>query len=250
VSEKQKLVATIEARMTSTRFPGKVLEPICGVPSLEFMIRRVRQSSLVDEVVVACTVNSEDDPIAALCRKLSCGCHRGSEDDVLDRVLQAAKACGATAIVELTGDCPFVDPMVIDEVVRLYQGQKVDYASNVVERSFPDGFDVQVFSVENLERVSALTKDPIDRVHVSSYFYRPGSPFSRATLTAPPEVHWPELGLTLDEPDDYRLLCAIADELDQPLEKFTVLDVVRLLRRRPELLALNEHVRRKTLEEG
>jgi spore coat polysaccharide biosynthesis protein SpsF len=248
--ESKKIVATIEARMTSNRFPGKVLQPLGGMPALEFMIRRIQKSRLVGQVVVACTINRDDDPIEALCRKIGCGCHRGSEDDVLKRVLDAATEYRADLIVELTGDCPFIDPQVIDQVIGLYLEAGVDYASNVVERSYPDGFDVQVFSIDGLRKADTLTKDPIDRIHVSSYFYRTEGVFTRKTLKAPAELDWPELGLTLDEPDDYRMLCAVADALGKKFDEFTVQDVVKLLRQRPDLLEINSHVRRKTLEEG
>ena len=157
MKDNKKVVATIEARMTSTRLPGKVLLEIGGKPALEFMIDRVKQSRLVDDIVVATTVNSSDQPIIDLCNKMGCKYFRGSEEDVLLRVLEAAKSVDADIIMELTGDCPFIDPDIIDKVIELYSSGDYDYASNVVERSFPDGFDTQVFSVQSLEKVSRLT---------------------------------------------------------------------------------------------
>lgn len=245
----KKIIGTIEARMTSTRFPGKVLRPIAGMPALELMIRRIKRSKYIDEVVVACTVNRDDDPIQDLCARIGCSCFRGSEDDVLARVLGAAETAKTDVIVEMTGDCPFIDPMVIDSVIELFFEKGVDYASNVVERSYPDGFDVQVFGIDGLRKVDSMTKDPVDRVHVSSYFYRTDGIFSKANLHAPKDVDWPELGMTLDEPDDYRLLCAVAERIPES-ETFTVADVVKLIRNHPELLEINRHVRRKAIEEG
>ena len=168
----RRIVATIEARMTSTRLPGKVLLKIGGKPALEYMIKRIEQSKLIDEIVVATTTKDSDLPIIDLCARVGCKHFRGSEQDVLLRVLDAAKSVGADIIVELTGDCPFIDPEIIDKLIELYFSRDYDYASNVVERSFPDGFDTQVFSVKSLERVSEMTDDPIDRVHVSCYFYK------------------------------------------------------------------------------
>ena len=157
--------------MTSTRLPGKVLLKIGEKPALEYMINRIKQSNLIDEIVVATTTNDSDLPIIDLCAKIGCKHFRGSEEDVLLRVLDAAKSVSADIIVELTGDCPFIDPEIIDNVISLYFSGDYDYASNIVERTFPDGFDTQVFSVRSLEEVSRMTKDPIDRVHVSCYFY-------------------------------------------------------------------------------
>ena len=136
----KRIAATIEARMTSTRLPGKVLLDLGGTPALEFMIRRVRRSAYVDTVAVATTVNAADDAISALSDSLGCACYRGSEEDVMLRVLDTARSVSADIIVELTGDCPFIDPVYIDKVIELYFSGSYDYASNVVERSFPDGF--------------------------------------------------------------------------------------------------------------
>jgi spore coat polysaccharide biosynthesis protein SpsF len=246
----KKVVATIEARMTSTRLPGKVLLEIGGKPALEFMIDRIKQSRLVDDIVVATTVNSSDQPIIDLCNKIACKYFRGSEEDVLLRVLEAAKSVNADIIVELTGDCPFIDPKIIDEVIELYFSGEYDYASNVVERSFPDGFDTQVFSVQSLEKVSLMTDDPLDRVHVSCYFYNNPQRFRLVNLMADRDLTWPDLRLTIDEQADYQLLKLIAEKLRDSNGMFSARDVISLLKREPDLIEINKHVRAKELQDG
>jgi spore coat polysaccharide biosynthesis protein SpsF len=246
----EKIVCTIEARMTSSRFPGKILKPLNGTPALEMMIDRVRRSRYVDEVVVATTVNAQDDPIEALCRRLNCTVQRGSENDVLKRVLDAAGGASADLIVELTSDCPFIDHRHIDKTIELYYSGAYDYAANVLERSFPIGFDVQVFPLRVLKQVDSLTQDPIDRVHVSYYIYNHPDRFRLANWTATGELYWPELGVTLDEPADYQLLDALAKRLEPKKPDFTAEDIVNMLRAEPALLEINRAVRRKDASEG
>jgi len=141
----KRIIATIEARMTSSRLPGKVLMDFCGKPSLQHIVERLRKSQCVSDVVVATTVNDEDDPIIELCRTIGCKYYRGSELDVLDRVLKTAQSVGGDIIVEITGDCPLVDFRHVDFLVSTLIDGNYDYASNTIIRSFPDGIDVQVF---------------------------------------------------------------------------------------------------------
>ncbi len=247
---KDTIIATVEARMRSSRMPGKVLLPLAGKPALERLVERVRRSTYVDDVVVATTVNPEDEAIVEHCRKMECRCFRGSEDDVLSRVLGAARDARADVIVELTGDCPLVDHRHIDSVIELFYSDRYDYAANIIERSFPDGFDVQVFPVRVLEQVDGLTDDSIDRVHVSYYIYTHPQQFKLANQNATGDMVWPDLGLTLDEQADYELIGRIYAELLPEWEDFSAFDVIGLLKRKPELLHINAHVRRKSPQEG
>ena len=247
---KQKIVCTIEARMTSSRLPGKVLLPLAGKPSLERLIERIRRSDYVDDIVVATTTNAADQPIIDLCEQMACAYFRGSEEDVLSRVLEAAKSKNGDLIVEITGDCPLIDHRHIDRVIELFYSGNYDYASNTIERSFPDGFDVQVFPVRVLEDVNVLTQDPIDRVHVSLYIYSHQERYRLANWKAEGDMFWPELGITLDEKEDYVLLDQIFKELLPISEDFYAEDIVTLLRKRPDLININSTVRRKAPEEG
>jgi spore coat polysaccharide biosynthesis protein SpsF len=238
------IVASIEARMTSSRLPGKVLmEAVNNVTMLEFMIERVQKASLIDGVIVATTINDSDDPIAALCHRLSVPCYRGSEEDVLLRVLEAHNSVGSSIIVELTGDCPLIDPAIIDKVVQVYIDNAYDFVSNGHVRSYPDGLDVGIFSVDLLEEVEKKTNDPYDRENVSSYIYRSGQ-YSLESVIADKDLFWPELRITLDDTGDYELIINIIHYFyAQKMVDFTAYDIVHYLRTHPELLRLNEDAR-------
>ena len=238
-------VATIEARMTSTRLPGKVLKEAVGKPMLELMIERLRRAPSLDGIVVATTTNAADAPVAALAERLGVGLWRGSEDDVLSRVLEAAIHHRIDVIVETTGDCPLIDPAAVEDCIRVYRAAKVDYVSNVLERSYPVGMDTQVFSASILADVARRTIDPADREHVSFYIYRHPEIYSRRNVPAPPALKRPDLALTLDTPEDYRLIGAVFEALYPKNPAFTLADVLALLDRRPEIAAMNAHVRRK-----
>ena len=236
--------------MSSTRLPGKVLLPLAGRPALERMVERVRRSRHVDDIIVATTISRSDDAIVSLCEAMDCSAFRGSVDNVLGRVLCAARAADAELIVELTGDCPLIDHRHIDWVIELFYSGSYDLAANIVERSFPVGFDVQVFPPSVLERVDLLTQDSIDRVHVTYYIYRNREEFRLANWPAEGKMHWPDLGVTLDEKADYKLIDQIFELLLPVDEDFSAEQVVDLLRERPELLEINRHVKRKQPSDG
>lgn len=240
----KKIVASIEARMTSSRLPGKVLmQAINGMSMLEFMVQRVKKSQLIDQIIVATTINDTDDPIFNICQKLSINCYRGSEDDVLLRVLNAHKSVNSQIIVELTGDCPLIDPKIIDQVIEIYLNNNFDYVSNSHIRSFPDGVDVQVFSFDILKEISTKTKEPYDRENVSSYIYRSGE-YSLKAIIANKELFWPELRITLDDRGDYYLIKKLI-EYFYPNKKFefSLKDIVNYLKENKQLLELNKDAR-------
>lgn len=246
-NKNQKIVVTIEARMTSSRLPGKVLLPLAGKPALERLVERIRRSRYVDDIVVATTINNEDQPIIDLCDKMGCAYFRGSEEDVLSRVLGAAKSVSGDIIVEITGDCPLLDHRHIDRTIEFFYSGEYDYANM---KNFPNGFGVQVFPTEVLDRVDKLTDDPIDRVHVSYYIYAHPETFRLFHWYAKGDMNWPEGRVTLDEQSDYELLNAIVEELYPKDEDFSAEDVVRLLKSRPDLVAINAEVRQKEIQEG
>jgi spore coat polysaccharide biosynthesis protein SpsF len=237
-----KVVAIIEARMRSSRLPAKVLRPAAGKPMLELLIERLSRARQLDQIVVATTDNAMDDVIEQLARRLGAGCFRGSEDDVLDRVLRAARSVAADVIVEVTGDCPLADPGVVDRIAGVYLGNKYDYVANVLKRTYPDGLEVQVFATALLAEVASLTQDPADREHVSLYIYEHPERYTLYNVESDlPAKYW-DLRLTLDTPEDYELIAAIYDELYPHNPAFTLKDVLGLLDRRPGLLAFNAEV--------
>jgi len=248
--QNEKITATVEARMASSRLPGKVILPLSGKPALEILVERIRRSRYIDDIVVATTVNEMDDPIIELCKNIKCKYFRGSENDVLKRVLEAARLVGTDIVVEITGDCPLIDHRHIDRVIELFYSGSYDYASNAIERSFPVGFDVEVFPLKVLEKVDKITNDPIDRVHVSYYIYSHPEEFRLVNWKAEGDMFWPELGITLDEKEDYELINRICEELLPKDGDFSAEKIITLLKNKPELVEINKKVRRKNVLEG
>ncbi len=240
-------IITIEARMGSTRLPGKVLRPILGQPMLARMIERLRRVRLADGIVVATTDHAADDPIAAVAAQLGVGCHRGSDTDVLGRVLGAAQAAGAEVIVETTADCPLIDPLVVDQLIHTFQSNPVDYCANVVVPTYPRGLDAQVFPVRVLEEVAGLTQDPADREHVSLYIYEHPERYRLLNVASGLPGTVSELRLTVDTADDLALVTAIYDELYPANPAFGLSDIIALMDRRPALRTMNQHIRQKTV---
>lgn len=224
-----KICATIEARMTSSRLPGKVLMDFCDKPNLQHIIERLKKSKYLDEVVVATTINKEDDAIVELCEKLRCKYYRGSEEDVLLRVLDAAKSVQAELIVEITGDCPVIDWRHVDHLIEMFFSGKYDYVSNTIERSFPRGFDTQVFPVSVLEEVNEITKSPVDHEHVSIYIYTHPEKYRLLNWRSEEKMRYPEFEITLDTKEDYEFIKNIYERLYPLNLDFSAEDVVKLL---------------------
>ncbi len=241
----KKIVATIEARMTSSRLPKKVLLDLCGKPSLQHIVERLKRSKYIDDVVVATTINETDTPIIDLCEKINCNYFRGSEEDVLLRVLDAAKSVDADIIVEITGDCPVIDWRHADYLIEQFFTEDYDYASNIIQRTFPRGFDTQVFPVSVLDKVNDLTKVLSDHEHVSLFIYRHPEIFRLYNWIAPTDLFHPEFEITLDTQEDYQLIKSIYEELYHKNNDFDCGDVVNLLCQKPQLLDYIENVKRK-----
>lgn len=242
-----KVVCTVEARMRSSRLPGKVLKPAVGKPMLELMIERLKRARTVDAIVVATTDNPSDQPIEDLARELGVGCFRGSEADVLDRVLKAARQAAADVVVETTGDCPLISPEVVDKVVETFLMNKVDYCSNLVERTFPRGMDVEVFWFRRLEEIAQLATDPTDREHVSTYFHKHRERYSLLNVasTLPPGAA--DIRLTVDTQDDLEMVSSIFESLYLRNPEFDLEDVLNLVADNPSLTAINSHVEHKAV---
>ena len=246
----KKIIATIEARMKSTRLPGKVLLPLAGIPTLLLLVRRMRHSRYLDDIVVATTVDKADDAIVKLCEASRITVFRGSELDVLSRVLGAARSAQADIIVEITGDCPLVSGELIDRGIAEFFKKTVAYASNDLEASFPVGLSVQVIPLKVLAQVDSLTNDPIDRAHVSYYIYTHPETFALSKWMAHDDERAPDLRLTLDEEADYKVLSAVFDRFKASAESFTVAEAVAYLRERKDIAILNKQVRQKDANEG
>jgi len=242
-----RIVATIEARMRSTRLPGKVLKPILGQPMLKLMIERLRLVRHLDDIVVATTVDSSCDAIEKLADKLKIRCFRGSEEDVLDRVLQAAREAQTDLIVETTGDCPLIDPTIVDFVIKTFLDNDVDYCSNILQRTYPIGMDVQVFPLSVLETVAKLTDDPTDREHVSLYIYEHPERFRLLNVWSNLPSDAAELRLTVDTPEDFELITRIYEALYPMNPTFSLENILGLFERKPELQEINRYIKQKPI---
>ena len=215
---------------------------IQGRSSLEWLVSRLDRSAHVQKKVFATTTDATDDVIAHLARRLGHDCFRGSEDDVLGRVLGAAKSAGLDIIVHVTGDCPLLDPGLADEVINLYLSEQADYAS-IDSETYPRGLDVEVFSTEALGRVERDFQDPWIREHVTEPFYTMPERFSSAKLYAPPELSRPHYRVCIDTEEDYGLVKQIFANLLVERQDFGVREMVALLDLRPDLAAINAGVK-------
>ena len=238
--------AVIQARVGSTRLPGKVLEDLGGHPVLEWVVRAARAATQVDTVVVATSTMAADDAVADLAASLGVPVARGSEDDVLSRFVVALDAYPADAIVRLTADCPLLDPSLIDAVAGAWAGSPShDYVSTVLVRCLPRGMDVELVAARALRAVDRIAVGH-DRVHVTSRLYAEPAAYRLLGLCVTPPAN--DLRVTLDTLEDLALLRALVAEL--PDAPPTWRDVVAVLRARPDLVAINSGVEQKPLEAG
>ena len=215
-----KTVAIIQARMGSTRLPGKMMLPLERSHVLTHDIQRVQEADTIDEVVVATSTKTADDIIARYANRAGATVFRGSEDDVLDRMFSAATEANAETVVRITGDCPLIDWDVIDAVVDRLATENVDYCSNTVERTFPRGLDVEAFSYESFKHIHENAKEPHHREHVTPYYRENDHQFNLASVTSEEifDEAWmqdrTDLRLTLDEADDYELLREVYNRVE------------------------------------
>ncbi|MEZ4822981.1 MAG: glycosyltransferase family protein [Ignavibacteria bacterium] len=258
MERKEKIVACIEARMTSSRLPGKVLKTISGKPVLQILIERLSRSGYIDEIIIAATDRAEDDPIEKLGKKLGIFTFRGSEDDVLGRVVGAVEAADGDIIVEITGDCPLIDPEVADSVIEkfLSEDQKYDYVTNIgyvgdSVREIPIGMDVRVFTYKDLKEISEITNDPEDREHVSLYFFRTGKDKYKLYNIDTPDKWKRDYNprLCLDTKEDFELIRNIYEKLSAENENFGLEDILCYLDKNRETLKVNSMVIQKTVKD-
>lgn len=204
------------------------------------LLERLKGARELNDIVVATTTDPADDPLADIARAEQVAWHRGSLDDVMGRVLGAARATDADVVVEITGDCPLCDPAVIDAAVRRYRAGGVDYVANVLDRlTFPAGFDVQVFSREHLEHAATLTSRAADREDVTRYFYEHPDEYRLLNLRAPAEVNRPSYWLCVDTPKDFALVSRIFETLLPENPRFGIRDVIEMLDVDPVLATSN-----------
>lgn len=246
----ENVVCIIQARMGSSRLPGKVLMDICGQPMLAWVVERVNRAERIDWVVVATTTDESDDPIIDFCRSREIACFRGNAYDVLDRYYQAAMQYTADIIVRITGDCPLIDPHLIDRVVDELLTNDLDFAANRLpppyKRTYPIGLDVEVATMPALGEAWQKAKEQYEREHVMPYLYAGENRFKFNVVDAPADhgaQRW-----TVDTAEDLEFVRRILELLDCRVD-FTWEEVLGLVSAHPELSAINADIRHKSMND-
>lgn len=225
--------------MGSTRLPNKVLMEVDAVPLLEYEINRVKLADKIEKIVVATTTKKEDDKIEALCQKLKIDCFRGAENDVLDRYYQCSlKYPQYKNIVRITGDCPLIDPKIIDQVIDFFEENNFDYVSNVEKETFPDGMDVNVFKREVLAEAAKKAKLMSEREHLTQYMHK-SNKLKKGNFRA--QHNWSHFRLTIDNPEDFEVIKFVIKN-----SQLTdgCLDYLSLLTKNPQIMLKNMHIKR------
>ena len=236
-----KVIAVIQARLGSTRLPGKVLLDLEGKSVLEHVIIRVKSSKFVNDVIVATTINKDDLEIVKLCANLGISVYCGSEDDVLDRYYQTARLFKADLIVRITSDCPLIDPMVIDEVISLHVREKADFTSNTIKETYPDGEDIEVFTFVALKEAWKKAKLSSEREHVTP-FMRKNPAFKLANLEYNRDIshkRW-----TLDNPEDYDFIKSIYKNIYIEKPYFGMEEILKFIDKNPGIEKINQNINR------
>jgi spore coat polysaccharide biosynthesis protein SpsF len=244
----RKIAAIIEARMTSTRLPGKHMLLANKKPMIEHLVNRLKNVPSLDAIVIATTVNDTDEPLIDLAINTGISFFRGSENNVMSRVIGAAESVKANTIVGITGDCTIIDPLLIEQAIQMFVNNNCAYVNNAVIPSYPGGMNTQVYALESLKKSSEMTNDPLDYEHVTSHIFRHPEIFPPIYLVAPPDLHWPDLQLELDEENDYKLLKKIIEYYGSENNCFSCKEVIDLLKENPEWIEINQNVKRKGFE--
>jgi glutamate-1-semialdehyde 2,1-aminomutase len=234
-----KIVALVQARMGSTRLPGKVLKPIVNKPMIELLLTRLSQSNELNEIVVAASEEAQNDKLQSVVESLGYQCTRGSEKDVLNRFYESAKSLKADVVVRITGDCPLIDSTLVDECIQGYQNSKVDYFSNVDPATYPDGLDIEVMSFKSIQRANNETDSEFDREHVTPYI-RNSDSFSKASMSHTEDLssqRW-----SVDEPEDLVVVTNIFEHFSPDI-LFDWKQVLELRKLQPVLFTENQLIK-------
>lgn len=244
---RQKVVAIVQARMDSSRLPGKVLKSICGRPMLDWVITRAKRSAAFTQLVVATTTNPSDDVLENYCSENKIPCYRGSPADVLDRYVQAGRKFQADVIVRLTADCPLIDPDLIDQTYSAFMESGVDFAANRLpppyKRTYPIGLDVEIVSMPALEKAWRDAAELYEREHVMPFIYQHTEKFKLSILDH--SVDYGAYRWTVDTPQDLAFIQSVAEKFSCRMD-FSWLEVIDLLKKFPDLVRINAQVKHKS----
>ena len=229
MTPRRKVVCIIQARMGSTRLPGKSLMPLGGKPLIQNVIERICLAKSLDGVVLATTIKSEDDAIVSLGQELNVSVFRGHSTDLVDRYFQAAKKHKADVVVRIPADNPLIHPEEIDRIVNYFLRSEMDFASNIcayLDNEYPDGLGAEVFSIEKLEEIHLEVLDPRHREHVTTFFRENPDRFRLGTVKCPKEFRRPDIVLDINTKSDYEFIARLFDDLGAEKRLITILDII------------------------
>lgn len=245
------VLCIIQARLGSTRLPGKVLKKLSGKSVLEHVIYRVSKSNLIDQIIVATTTNKEDDKIVDECFKIGVNYYRGDENNVLSRYYETAFDKGYETIIRITSDCPLIDPKIIDNMIRYFNNEnekyQLDYLSNSLKETFPRGFDVEIFTFNSLKEAYENATLEYEKEHVTPYIYLNQDKFTIKNYYN--SNKYQNYRLTLDTYEDYLVIKNIYDNIYKEDSMFFYEDIISYLNQYPEIANINQHIKQKKLGE-
>tara|TARA_S200000501_G_scaffold377330_2_gene435323 strand:+ start:1645 stop:2382 length:738 start_codon:yes stop_codon:yes gene_type:complete len=236
----------IQARMESERLPGKVLLKIKKKPILQYMIERIKKFNNINKIIIATTIKKKDDQIVKFCKYNNIYFYRGSEKNVLKRIYFSAKKFDSKNIVFLTGDCPIIDIKIVNKLTSIYSNGTYNYVGNSFIRSYPDGMDVQIFNFNTLKKMIKLAKGKLEKEHVTLSIKKNPKKFKIKNIIAKKKLFWPQLGLTLDQKEDFDLLKKLIVYFEKKKYFFECYDVINLLKtKKKNWASINHHIKRK-----
>jgi spore coat polysaccharide biosynthesis protein SpsF len=240
-----KTALIVQARMGSSRLPGKVMLRVLGKTLIEYQVERLSRCSEVDELIIATTVQDLDDPIADLCKKLGVHVYRGSVEDVLSRYYEAAKISQANLVVRCNSDCPLIDHRVVDGVIRHFKEgfPAYDYASNILMPTYPTGMHTEVFTFQALKKAFNASVSPEEREHVTPFVYRNPKMFNLSNVKIDQDLS--KIRLTIDYQEDYEVIKKVIEGLYPKNHDFNMWDIINFLNNNPEISKVNSHFEKK-----
>jgi len=235
------IICIIQARIGSTRLPNKVMKKIKGKSILFYVVNRVKKSYLINKLVIATTTKNQDGVIVEEARKLNVDFFRGSENDVLGRYYNAAKKYNADVIVRITSDCPLIDPIIVDNIIKKHIENKADYTANIINRTFPRGLDTEVFNFNVLEKTNELAREKYHKEHVTTYILENPERFKLQNIKADDTIKRPDIRITVDTEEDFELISKIIEHFKNI--EFGIKDVIHFLNEKPQLLEINKNIK-------
>lgn len=248
IDRTSRIILIVQARMNSTRLPGKILLKVLDIPLLGFQIQRLQRVRQMTEIVLATSRQATDEPLLLFCKETRIPLYRGSEENVLERYYEAAKSFSADIVIRISGDCPLIDPAIVDQGISMFIDNFpcYDYISNTHQRTFPRGMDVEIFTFDALKKSYEEAQSLAEKEHVTPYIYRHPELFKIGQFLF--SSNQSDYRLTVDTLEDFHLIKKILEELYPVNPEFTLEDILELLRLHPDWVKINSHIQQKNVE--